>query len=107
MHSALRMRQYQQQALATASPESLIAKLYDLGVTACHRGDRAKTRAVLVELMGSLNHEEGGELAGRLHAIYEFCLNESALGDLGVVAELLDGLREAWREGVVARPLAA
>jgi flagellar protein FliS len=107
MHPSLRQRQYQQQAITTASPERLVSKLYELGVSACHRGDRTKTRAVLVELMGSLNHEQGGELAGRLHAIYEFCLNESALGDLNTVAELLGGLREAWHDGVLARPAAA
>jgi flagellar protein FliS len=105
MHAAL--RQYQHQSIATASPERLIAKLYDLGIAACHRGDRAKARAVLVELMGALDHERGGDVAARLHSIYEFCLNESALGDLDAVGELLDGLREAWHDGVLARPAAA
>ena len=107
MYPNHRMRQYQQQALATASPDRLVAKLYDLGISACHRDDRTKVRAVLVELMSALDHEHGGELAGRLHAIYEFCLNESALGDLATVGELLDGLRQAWQEGVLARPVAA
>ena len=107
MHAALRMRQYERQAVATASPAQLIAKLYDIGVSACHRGDRSKTRAVIVELMSSLDLEAGGDLAGRLHAIYEFCLHESAAGDLSSVAELLAGLREAWQDGVLAlRPAA-
>jgi flagellar protein FliS len=101
MYTALRMRQYQQQAVASASPEQLIAKLYDLGVSACHRSDRSKVRAVLVELIGSLNFEAGGELAQRLHALYEFCLNESISGDLNVVCELLTGLRDTWKEGVL------
>ena len=101
MHSALRMRQYQQQAVASASPEQLISKLYDLGVAACHREDRAKVRAVLVELTAGLDLDAGGELAGRLHALYAFCLRQSATGELHVVGELLDGLRTAWREGVL------
>lgn len=107
MHPSLRMRQYERQAIATATPEQLVAKLYDLAVAACHRGDRTKLRAVLVELTGSLNLEAGGDLAGRLHAIYEFCLRESAVGDLGPLAEILGGLREAWHDGVLATRAAA
>ena len=101
MHSALRMRQYQKQAARSASPERLVAKLYDLGVAACHQGDRAKLRAVLVELVGGLDFARGGEVAGRLYALYDFCLRESIDGDLGRVAALLSGLRDAWREGVL------
>ncbi len=101
------MRQYQQQAVATASPERLIAKLYDLGVAACYTGDRARLRAVLVELVGGLDFERGDELAQRLHDLYAFCLTRSIDGDLAVVAELLEGLRGAWQEGVVGLPMAA
>lgn len=107
MYAQHRMRQYQSQAVSTASPNELIAKLYDLGVSACHRSDRTKLRAVLVELMAGLDHERGGELAGQLQAVYEHCLNESAMGDLGEIGELLDGLRGAWRQGVLRRKAAA
>ena len=101
-------RQYQLNAIATASPERLIAKLYDLGVAACHRGDRAHLRAVLVALVEALDPARGGEIAERLGDLYSFCLAQTGSGDLGVVAELLGGLREAWAEGVLRRaPLAA
>lgn len=106
MNSLLRMRQYQQQAVRSASPELLILKLYDHGVASCRRNDRAMVRAVLVELASSLDFEQGGEIAERLSAIYEYCLAESATGDLGTVEELLDGLREAWKQGVMARKAA-
>ncbi len=107
MHPQLRMRQYQHQSIATASPERLVAKLFDLGVAACHRGDRPHLRAVLVELVGGLDFERGGELAQRLHGLYTFCLAESNDGSLDVVATILGGLREAWQEGVLKQPLAA
>ncbi len=103
MHAAARMRQYQHQDVTSASPERLILKLYDLGIAACYRGDRVQTRAVLVELMSSLNHEQGGHLAAQLYTLYVYCLNESALGELSAVAEILDGLREAWQDGVLNR----
>ena len=106
MYTALRMRQYQQQAVAAATPEQLIAKLYDVAVAACHRNDRSKLRAVLVELISSLNFEAGGELAGQFYSLYEYCLTESISGDLGVVCELLSELRDAWKEGVLMRKAA-
>lgn len=106
MYTALRMRQYQQQAVASASPQQLIAKLYDLGVSACLRDDRSKVRAVLVELIGSLNFEAGGELAQRLYSLYEFCLTESVSGDLEVVSQIFTELRDAWKESVLTRKAA-
>ena len=107
MHPSLRMRQYERQAIATSTPEQLVAKLYDLGVAACYRADRPKVRAVLVELAGSLDREAGGDVAAGLHALYAFCLRESAGGDLDVVADVLGGLREASHEGVLAARAAA
>ena len=106
MNSFLRMRQYQHQAIRSASPEQLVLKLYDHGITSCRRGDRAKVRAVLVELVSSLDFEQGGDLAHRLSALYEYCLTESATGDLAAVEEVLGGLRQAWKQGVMARKAA-
>lgn len=96
-------QQYQQQSITTASSERLVLKLYDLGIASCRRDDRAKLRSVLVELMSSLDFERGGEIADRLHALYEFCLNESAMGSLDTVQDILEGLREAWAEGVIQK----
>jgi len=98
---------YQRQSVQTAPPERLIEKLYDEGISACHQGDRGLVRDVLVELRSSLNPEAGGELAERLQAVYDFCLEESATGDLSVVRELLEELREGWREGVLGNEQAS
>ncbi len=95
---------YQQQSVTSSSPHQLVVKLYDIGISACHAGDRQRLRAALVELMSSLNFEDGGEIAGRLHALYEFCLNESATGDLEVVCDLLTNLRNVWKEVAKPRP---
>lgn len=101
MYAYSPMRQYQSQAVRSATPEQLVGKLYDLGISACHRGDRSKLRAVIVELIASLNFEQGGELANRLYALYEFCLNESVVGDLATISELFSGLRSAWQQAVL------
>lgn len=100
------MRQYQEQAVASASPELLVAKVYDIGISACHRGDRQKVRAVLVELIAGLNFEAGGDIALNLYSLYEFCLTQAIEGELGVVCEILTGLRDAWREGLLPRQAA-
>lgn len=99
-------KRYQEQAIQTASPEQLILKLYNLGISSCENGDRSKLRAVLVELISSLNFDEGGDLANRLYAIYEFCLNESTMGELKPIQEMLEGLRDAWRDGVLEKQMA-
>lgn len=106
MSAPYQLQQYQRQAILSSSPEQLVLKLYDFGVQACLRGDRAKLRMVLVELVSSLNFEKGGELASRLYTLYEYCLTESAAGDLTVVGDILEGLRDAWREGVLTRKAA-
>lgn len=99
MYSA--RQQYQKQSVQTATPEKLIEKLYDEGISACHQEEQEKVRQVLVELRSSLDPENGGELAERLQLVYDYCLQESAAGDLDVVRELLEELREGWREGVL------
>jgi len=96
-------QQYQQQSVQTASPEKLIDKLYEAGIQACYQEDRDQLREVLLELVKSLDMEQGGELAERLQSIYEFCINECATGDLDMIRELLEELREGWREGVLDR----
>jgi flagellar secretion chaperone FliS len=78
--------------------EEMIAELYDVGIAACNRGDRTRLRAVLAELISALNFEHGGELVHRLAAVYEFCQNESVLGDLTIIIEILEGLRQPRSE---------
>lgn len=101
MSTKSRLNSYQTQAVLSASPEQLIVKLYDLGIAACHREDRYKVRAVLRELISALDMERGGDIAGRLYALYAFCMDQAATGDLEAVADLLSGLREAWKSSVV------
>ncbi|MEX0601080.1 MAG: flagellar export chaperone FliS [Rhodothermales bacterium] len=100
------MRQYQQQAIASSSPAQLVLKLYDLGIQCCRQDDRPKLRRVLAELVGSLNFEEGGEIAERLYDLYEFCINESISGDVELIGSILGDLRATWKESVVSRQAA-
>ena len=96
------LRQYQQQAVRSASPAVLVDKLYGIGVTAAHAGDAGRTKRALVELAGALDAERGGEIAERLRDLYAFSIRAADDGDLGTVAEILGGLRQAWRDATMA-----
>lgn len=101
MNATLRMNQYHAQEIQSATPEELIAKLYSVGISACHQEDKEKVRAVCMELISALNFDVDPEFADQLYSLYEFCLTESAMGNFDVVVDVLSGLREAWTEGVI------
>ena len=101
------LRLYQQQAVLSASPAELIDKLYGIGVTAAQSGDAPRTRRALFELSAALDVERGGEVAEGLGDLYEFALRATNDGDLDTVAELLSGLRDAWRQATLAPAFAA
>lgn len=101
------LRLYQQQAVRAASPAALVDKLYSLGIGAARSGDAARTRRVLVELTTALDADRGGELADNLRGLYDFSIRAASDGDLGIVEEILTGLREAWREATLSPAAAA
>ncbi len=80
----------------------LVDKLYAIGVAAAHAGDAARTRRALVELSAALDHDRGGDVAASLGALYDWGIRATTEGDLGPVAEVLDGLRDAWRRAALA-----
>ena len=106
MYSQHASTQYQRQDVLSASPAQLVAKLYDLAILSCNTGDRSKLRKILIELISSLNFEDGGDLAVRLSQIYEFCMRESISGDLHVVRDLLGELRTSWKQSLLTTPSA-
>jgi flagellar protein FliS len=71
---------------------------------------------IIAELMNTLNHEAGGEIAANLHRLYAFMLHHLSEGNLRKdpqhfddVARLLTVLQEAFTEAVamVSRPMAS
>jgi flagellar protein FliS len=110
---------YRQQSILTAPPGRLVVMLYDGCLRFLHQsahamraGDREQTQtrlrraeAIIDELTVTLDHTRGGEIAGRLQAIYAFSrrhLVEAAIEQdprkIEEVSELLSELREAWAE---------
>jgi flagellin-specific chaperone FliS len=84
-----------------ASPGQLLLQLYGLTIGACRRGDAARAKQGLGELMGSLNLDYL-EVSGPLFRLYEYCQDRVRDGDYEAAQQLLSELRAAWAE-VVAR----
>src|SRR3954452_11489350 len=107
---------YRDSAVLTASPEQLVAMLYDGAVRILRQTEAAmnegawlhgsdklsRAEAIIDELLATLNMDTG-EIADRLQAIYIFCkktliearLQRNAEKVSHVVALFMD-LREAW-----------
>lgn len=110
---------YKSSAVLTAPPELLVVMLYDGALRFLARASQAmregragaaghplrKANAILDELLVTLDHEQGGEVAARLESIYVFCRQTLVKAQLGSdpdkvdqVAGLVRELREAWAE---------
>lgn len=115
LHSQVGM--YQDIGVITASKEKLILLAYDGAVRFINQAkmnidkgdipakcDRiSKAMAVIEELTASLNMNEGGEIAERLHALYDYMMRRLLMANiksdpkiLDEVLSLLGTLREAW-----------
>lgn len=98
--------QYQEVAVRSAAPGQLVVMVYDHLLLNLRRARLAvvegnielrmtsldRARQALGELLATLDHERGGEVAGQLSALYTFIFGE--LADLGLHpdAERLDRL---------------
>ncbi|HWX44139.1 MAG TPA: flagellar export chaperone FliS [Solirubrobacteraceae bacterium] len=110
---------YRENAVLSATPAQLVVMLYDAArrflrqaATAMRAGEvesahntLRRAEMIVVHLDGVLDHEQGGEVAQRLHTIYQFCmahLNRARMDQeahkLTEVADLLGELRESWAE---------
>ena len=110
---------YQEMDVATASPETLIVKLYDGAIRharvakehheAGRIGERglaiSKSLAIVSELMNALDFERGGEVATNLRALYEFVTNRLLEANMHGRGQAIDEavsvlarVNEAWSE---------
>jgi flagellar protein FliS len=112
-------QQYRATKVQTAGSVDLVVMLYQgavkfirLGIDAIERND-AKTahtnlvraQDIIVELLGSLNREEGGQIASQLSGVYDYCFRRLVLAnvkkDVDPAREVLRILRDlgtAWQE---------
>jgi flagellar protein FliS len=106
------MLQYQRQQIETAAPTRLIVMLYDGAIRFCTLGQEAmrrrdleaqntnliKAQRILGELLSSLNHEAGGEIASNLSRIYTYLLAEMVKANLYDRVDVIDHILSVLRE---------
>ncbi len=116
---------YREAEVLSASPAQLVVIVYEHLLTNLRRArlqvadvdgearsdSLARARAALTELLVTLDHEKGGDLAARLGAIYTFMLGELAVLGVKPSAERLDAiivlaseLYEAFGQVAAAQP---
>ena len=110
---------YRAQAIMTASPGRLIAKLYEAAIRSLRRAIQAiddndiegrwranaKAADIIEHLATTLNIEQGGEIAANLDRLYSFMIRRLIYVDLHNdpapardVIGLLEPLHRAWLE---------
>jgi flagellar protein FliS len=119
---------YRQTHVQSRSPLELIVMLYDGALRflretedAIQRRDLVAKRdamsrslAILAELQGTLNIEQGGQTAASLDSLYDYMINRLTEANVQLktapvheVITLLSGLRDAWATVAQAPPPAA
>ena len=117
--TSARAAAYQQSSVLTAPPGQLVVMLYDgarrflfqasaamaEGTTLVAHQRLRRAEDILTELLATLDHERGGEVASRLQGLYTFFLAElnrarveSDPSRIDFVHAQLGDLREAWAQ---------
>lgn len=108
----------QKSSVETAKPEQLVATLFDklMGTLArarhfmdvkdfANKADRINLAMEILQVLEqSLDHEKGGELAGNLQALYQYCFKRlteaNASNDLAAIDEvsgLMGEIQAGWQ----------
>jgi len=119
---------YRSNDVASRSPESLVVLLYERLLIELRRAHRqidegdfegkaqslSRSTSILFELMAALNHEVGGELSGRLSALYSYIIREIQEVDrtldtdrLDRLVDLVKPLHDAWEQAAQTNAAAA
>lgn len=112
-------QQYRATKVETAGSVDLVVMLYQgavrftrLGIDGLSRQDLkashtnfCRAQDIIVELLGSLNHETGGAIAGQLASIYDYCFRQLVTANIKKdpapareVVGILRDLGTAWQE---------
>ena len=92
---------YRHHQVAAATPPELILFIYDVAVTACLKQDQQKTRSAFIALIDALDFEHQ-EMAMALLSLYRYCLELVGKRQFEAARPIVEGLREAWAQGMAA-----
>jgi flagellar protein FliS len=95
----------------------IVVLLYEGAIRFCHQAESkfdepgvrvhalGRAHRIVSELLAALDHEQGGEIAARLDALYRYCLDAITRANvnheseaLGSVIRVLDTLLPAWQQ---------
>jgi flagellar protein FliS len=120
-------QQYRATKVETAGSVDLVVMLYQgvvkfirLAIAAIDREDSGATHTnlvraqdIIVELRGSLNHEDGGQISAQLASIYDYCFRRLVTANVKKdpapareVVGILRDLGTAWQEIAAQQRLA-
>ena len=115
------LKQYQKSAIETASPERILIMLYDGAIQFLIKARAAmeqkniqethdnitKCENIILEFMNSLDMKNGGDIAQKLYALYDYLFETLALSNrkkdikkLDEVLNHLKDLRETWQKAI-------
>ena len=98
------IQEYQKSAINSASPVGVVVMLYDAAIGFMEQGKAAlahadydkqntllqKAQRIVVELMGSLDMERGGDIAKNLMSLYSYVWNELIQANIHDKPECID-----------------
>ncbi|RMH64473.1 MAG: flagellar protein FliS [Calditrichaeota bacterium] len=93
------MNPYLTQKIMTASPEQLIAYVYDAGISACAQQDRNRALKVIQVLINSLNFEYR-EISTTFYNIYRYLNNSISRGNFAEAKTYFEDLKAIWSENM-------
>src|SRR3712207_6604224 len=110
---------YRTNAVETAGPAQLVLMMYDRALVGILKARQAtgpgaletvnhelvRAQDILTELLLTLDHEQGGDIAANLHSLYAFCIDRLIEANLRKDMEILDDvervlrpIRDSWAE---------
>lgn len=99
-------KNYKQTAIKTASPEQILLMLYEAAIKAAKLGKAAiengqiaekgrqigKVHDIINELITTLDHKKGPDVAAQLSSLYDYCVSQLLKANLNNDAAAMDSV---------------
>ncbi len=90
---------YLEQKILSASPEQLIAYIYDAGIAACMRHEREKASKAVLTLIKSLDFNQK-EIAVTFYNVYRYLNRLISKGKFDEAKQIFSDLKQTWSKAM-------